>query len=350
MLLEDNFTFRVGCIRPAITSTDKVSRNRAMVVVIDFVHHDGVELAKPFVVVGLQEPCDEGIVGFVVTDGFYRFTLIRHKLRHTHPEVVRLHTAVTTAGGAKGGGVDSWEEPGCWVAFHDVRVDFDVVFELVKITDLNTIDGLVIDAVGFPSNGVLDTSTRHQVAFVGAVDKRFGIHGHPARANHALDHLAFHFDFVDKLCVIDGDLVFHQPLEENALGYVRLELELFRLTVVSPAFAVELTAESSDNGLNSGIGEREPTGCHPADEAAWVYDDDAAPTFPEGDSSDDTRGSCTVDADIRRDDRAAWKWCRWPVVIEVWVHFRLWVLRIHGVFPVVSRLSNAATSLFHCSR
>ena len=53
MLLEDHFTFRVGCIRPAITSTDKISRNRAMVVVIDFVHHDGVELAKPFVVVGL---------------------------------------------------------------------------------------------------------------------------------------------------------------------------------------------------------------------------------------------------------------------------------------------------------
>ena len=321
-----------------------------MVVVIDFVHHDGVELAKPFVVVGLQEACDEGIVGFVVTDGFYRFTLIRHKLRHTHPEVIRLHTAVSTADGTKWRGVDPWEEPGCWVAFHDVRVDFDVVFELVRSTDLDTIYGFVIDAVGFASNGVLDTRTRHQVAFVGTIDKRSGIHGHPAGANHAFYHLAFHLDLVDKLCVIDGDLVLNKPLEENAFGYMWFEFKLFRFTVMGPAFTVEVTAESSDNGLDAGVGEGESAGCHPADKAAWVENDDAAPALAEGDCGDDTRGGCSVDTDIRRDDRAAWKWCRWPVVIEVWVHFRLWVLRIHGVCPVVSRLSNAATSRFHCSR
>ena len=77
---------------------------------------------------------------------------------------------------------------------------------------------------------------------------------------------------------------------------------------MGPAFSVELTAESSDDGLDACVGEGESTGCHPADEAAWVENDHAASALAEGDCGDDARGGSSVDTDIGGDDGAAWEW------------------------------------------
>jgi hypothetical protein len=144
--------------------------------------------------------------------------------------------------------------------------------------------------------------------------------------------------------------MFHQPLEENTFGYVWLELELFGLAIVGPALSVELTAESSDDGLDAGVGKGESTGCHPADEAAWVENDHAASALAEGDCGDDTRGGSSVDTDIGCDDWAAREWRGRVVIVKVWVIFRVGELCGHDEHPILSKLSKAATSFFQCSR
>ena len=269
------------------------------------------------------EPTEQELEGaLVVGCGLWPGSAILWIIRRTEAVAVCLHAPILGAIGLVLARVDAWQQAARRVRRPHIRIDALRELVLLCLPHGNAVQRLAVGRIGFAADDRAATGSRHQVAFVRAIEKH-------ASANPAA---LLRRDLLESgagLRGSDGGSVdavddrFEARLRQHArklgAGDPRLEGECHiaalllaapgelvagfsspacGVVVVTTQAAVELAREPADRRVGPDIRGTEPGGRHAPDPGVAVDQYDAAMQPLRLDCRDDAGGSCAIDAHI----------------------------------------------------
>ena len=119
----------------------------------------------------LKIPEEQFVPLFYVSFGFLECNSVLRVVRHAHAEAVCLNAMICLSLLPGAVWVNVWEQTTAGVTRDDVGIDVGHELVVSRFGDLDTIEGFTVLLVGFASNGVTHSSSRHQVTFIAAVNK-----------------------------------------------------------------------------------------------------------------------------------------------------------------------------------
>ena len=293
-----------------VVHPDVVEPDRTVVVAVGLAVGNRVELLEHLPPAGLEHPQQEIVAARVVALGPRNRQPVAGIGREAEPKAIGLNLSVGCPKLPRRGRADQRQQSARRIAGLAVRTDRHghrpEMMRVVEHSHLHAVVLLAVGGVGLAAHGVLDAGRRHQVAFVGRVEKHSapvcvsGERGDRLDPAIPLGHAPLP---LEPLVADHRDPVLPDKIVESLLGHVGLEhphragravdrrralapvaiviaglpLPGFRPLVVLPDVVIELAGQSADHGLIAGVGHAQAAAREPAQMPIGRNNDDRFP-------------------------------------------------------------------------
>jgi len=262
MPLKDGFPFLIAAVGPVEVLTNKISGDGAVVIGIGFSVFNPVEFIKgivkfrpkPHGKISLQQ----NIPAPVIVGRLRERHAIGSHIRHANPEVIGLNAMIPLPGNGDNG-FNTRKQSAIGITGHDIWTH--ITKKLVLVPDLLAVIGFTVGRIAFPACDIGDARRRHQVTFIGGIDKVIGIDrqtvfgGNPHDTSIGHHHTAA---AIQEGLVIDFHPGFLHHILKYGQGNRRLECPVFGCAIFGSYTLIEFPCDSLNRFLVAKVGPAQP--------------------------------------------------------------------------------------------